>query len=328
MTMTHGTAIECHRHDESTISAQKAAKVSIKNARMLLYRGCTEFWTRRLATSCCRCNASLPYYAEDKLYRRNNRSLVLERLDPLPRNKLPDPNMTEEQRAMQRIVWNCMDNQDTAGVQKLCQEIPGDAGEEWQPVLRSIVHFFCKTLQYREAHMMFRRLPIRDTIAYNMMLQMLAKLRQTREFERYLQQMDEEEVPRSSITSCIILSACKESSDWQKALDILSELKTTSEGQHSTNVPYLLAMTACARAREKDTVAKLLEEMKANPSAEVTRSHYNAMLVACGTDVEGVVWLQLNLFTSHFTPSLRQMKFFPSFCGVWRRRRVKRPNLE
>ena len=103
------------------------------------------------------------------------------------------------------------------------------------------------------------------------MLQMLAKLRQTREFERYLQQMDEEEVPRSSITSCIILSACKESSDWQKALDILSELKTTSEGQHSTNVPYLLAMTACARAREKDTVAKLLEEMKANPSAEVTR---------------------------------------------------------
>ena len=65
MTMTHGTAIECHRHDESTISAQKAAKVSIKNARMLLYRGCTEFWTRRLATSCCRCNASLPYYAEE-----------------------------------------------------------------------------------------------------------------------------------------------------------------------------------------------------------------------------------------------------------------------
>lgn len=54
-----------------------------------------------------------------------------------------------------------------------------------------------------------------------------------------------------------------------QALQLLDGLKSDTSGEGSIEVPYLIAMTACARARAKDQVAELLEEGKRNPDFRV-----------------------------------------------------------
>eukprot|EP00438_Fugacium_kawagutii_P015584 Skav229717 [mRNA] locus=scaffold49:261492:275306:- [translate_table: standard] len=169
-----------------------------------------------------------------------------------------------------------------------------EVDQSWQPVMRIILNCLCKSLRYREAAEVFERFPSRDTMAYNMYLNMLARLQHTYQFDKTLQQMEEETVPQSWVTMCAIMTMCKSTNDWQQAapfaLQLLDGLKSDTSGEGSIEVPYLIAMTACARARAKDQVAELLEEGKRNPDFKVKGAsafgglHYNALIMACGTD--------------------------------------------
>lgn len=197
---------------------------------------------------------------------------------------LPKIELTEEQRAMFNTVKDCIYDSHWEGALEVYQKIPEEIDSSWQPVMRVILNCFCKSLRHREAAMVFERFPGRDTLAYNMYLNLLARLRHTRDFDKVLQRMEEENIPQSSVTICAIMSMCKETNDWQQALQLLEGLKSDTDADSSIEVPYLLAMTACARARAKDKVNELFQEGKRNANFRVKCSHYNTLIVACGTD--------------------------------------------
>ena len=55
----------------------------------------------------------------------------------------------------------------------------------------------------------------------------------------------------------------------RQALQLLEGLKSDTDADSSIEVPYLLAMTACARARAKDKVNELFQEGKRNANFRV-----------------------------------------------------------
>ena len=228
-------------------------------------------------------------------------------------------DVLELEHCMKVKVKNCMANLDGLAAWEVYEQIPEDAGEDWQPVFRTILHCFCKTLQYKEATTVFQRMPIRDTIAYNMILQMLSKLRYTFQFERYLQQMDEEQVPRNWVTSTAILGMFKnDSGEWQRALDVLDKLKSPEHAEDreefGLEVPYLLTMTTCARAREKEKVFELLEELKSNPSVQPQRSHYNPLIIACGNDADAARKVLEQMKAEGFRPTVIDYRALMTTC--------------
>ena len=56
---------------------------------------------------------------------------------------------------------------------------------------------------------------------------------------------------------------------WLEALQLLEGLKSGTDPDSSIEVPYLLAMTACARARAKDKATELFQEGKQNANFRV-----------------------------------------------------------
>ena len=55
----------------------------------------------------------------------------------------------------------------------------------------------------------------------------------------------------------------------RQALQLLEGLKSDTDADSSIKVPYLLAMTACARARAKEKVNELFQEGKRNANFRV-----------------------------------------------------------
>lgn len=216
---------------------------------------------------------------------------------------LPKIDLNEEQRAMFNTVKDCIYDSNWEGALEVYQKLPQEIDSSWQPVMRVILNCFCKSLRYREAAMVFERFPARDTLAYNMYLNLLARLKHTRDFDRVLRRMEDENIPQSSVTICAILSMCKETSDWQQALQLLEGLKSDTDADSSIEIPYLLAMTACARARAKDKVNELFQEGKQNANFRVKCSHYNTLIVACGTDAAAAREVVDQMKADGFEPS-------------------------
>ena len=56
-----------------------------------------------------------------------------------------------------------------------------------------------------------------------------------------------------------------------QALQLLESLKSATDTEASIEVPYLLAMTACARARQRDKANELLQEIRSDPELRTKR---------------------------------------------------------
>jgi pentatricopeptide repeat protein len=168
----------------------------------------------------------------------------------------------------------------------MLQHIPADAKPEWLPTYRAVLNCCCRAMRYNEAQSVWRQLPSRDVMSYNSMLGMCGRLQRPDEVESLLKQMDAEGIQRTGVTYCHLMSSCAESQQWQKALQLLEELKSKPELDVTTNwdVAYLMPMTACARAGQHAQVRSLLEELSTGGKGSVNNAHYNALLVSCGTD--------------------------------------------
>lgn len=257
---------------------------------------------RMIACSTWRLDRTIPNSAADYLYRER---ASLGRRDDQARlrsTNLPKIEMTEEQRDLFQTAKACTPTLDWEGAMEVYRQVPMEVDESWQPVLRSVLNCLCKALRYKEATMVFERFPQRDTLAYNMFLQMLSRMRYTYQFDKALQRMEAENVPQSSVTVSAIMSNCKENNDWAQALQLLESLKSATDTEASIEVPYLLAMTACARARQRDKANELLQEIRSDPELRTKSSHYNALIVACGQDADGAKAVFEQLKADGFEP--------------------------
>ncbi|CAE8711458.1 unnamed protein product [Polarella glacialis] len=117
-------------------------------------------------------------------------------------------------------------------------------------------------------------------------LGMCSRLQRFEEVDSLIKQMDSEGIERTGVTYAKLMSSCAESQRWSEALTLLTELKSKDELDASTNwdVVYLMSMTACARAGKTDEVRTLLAEMASAGKGTVHNSHYNALIVSCGSD--------------------------------------------
>lgn len=247
-----------------------------------------------------------PPAVEDLLYRRKNTPDLEESFSKAKYAK--DLNeVPPEQRRLLRPLKECADTLDWQRALDLFRtQIPEGAGEEWQVVARNVLHCLCKSMRYFEAKEVFHSLPTKDTVAYNMMLLMLAKLRRTREFEEVLQRMDEEGVPRSHVTYCQIMSKCKESRDWEGALRNLETLisdPSLSEEVSRWSFLYLGAMSACAKARQPGHVAKLMQDLRDKDPKGVLPNHWNSLIISCAPDGERANRAMQEMRDAGFTPT-------------------------
>ena len=133
---------------------------------------------------------------------------------------------------------------------------------------------------------------------------MLARLRYVDELHQMLWEMDNGGVPRSAVTYCHIMSSCAATHSWSEALRTLDTLKTDSTLHASANwdVAYLLPMMACARATQREKVQGLLEEYKTSGKGTPDRNHYNALIVACGSDAQAAQKVFRDLRAEGWTP--------------------------
>merc|ERR1719210_1054129 len=97
-----------------------------------------------------------------------------------------------------------------------------------------------------------------------MMLNLCGRLKYLDEVNALLAQMDANRVEKSGITHSTVMNACAEAHNWEKAIDILEEIKCQPELESSINweVVYLTVMTACARARKRDESRALFEDLR------------------------------------------------------------------
>ena len=213
--------------------------------------------------------------------------------------------LTEEQQEMIRNLWKCKDSMDWERALEIYKTIPENAGEDWQPVFRSVLSCLCQALRYKEARQVFLQLPRRDTPAYNFMLLMLARLRYVDEFDTLLAEMDAARVSRTAVTFCHIMSSCVASHRWSEALSSLDSLKADSKLHDGANwdVAYLLPMTACARAAQPQKVQELLKEYETSGKGPPQRNHYNCLIVACGSDGEAAQQVFQDLQAQGWTPA-------------------------
>lgn len=256
---------------------------------------------------------SLPVSQQDRVYRNMTgwkSDIKYERAFDR-RYRVPDYQnwrkgiLTKEQKDMIAALKKCADSLDWEKALEISKTIPEDAGQDWQPVCRGVLSCLCKALRYHEAKQTFERLPQKDTPAYNFMLLMLARLRYVDELHQMLWEMDNDGVPRSAVTYCHIMSSCVATHSWSEALRTLDTLKTDSalHGGANWDVAYLLPMTACARATQREKVEGLLEEYKASGKGTPDRNHYNALIVACGSDAQAAQKVFGDLRAEGWTPA-------------------------
>lgn len=256
---------------------------------------------------------SLPVSQQDRVYRNmtGGKSDVKHERAFDRRYRVPDYQnwrkgvLTKEQKDMIAALKKCADSLDWEKALEISKTIPEDAGQDWQPVCRGVLSCLCKALRYHEAKQTFERLPQKDTPAYNFMLLMLARLRYVDELHQMLWEMDNDGVPRSAVTYCHIMSSCVATHSWSEALRTLDTLKTDStlHGGANWDVAYLLPMTACARATQREKVEGLLEEYKASGKGTPDRNHYNALIVACGSDAQAAQKVFGDLRAEGWTPA-------------------------
>lgn len=244
---------------------------------------------------------ALPRTLQDRLFRQQMQERDSQRLERLPQPPMRD--LTPEQSSLLSKIRQCSHDQDADGSFQLFRQIPQDAGPDWVPHFRGILLCLTRCMRYEEAKAVFRGAPARDTIMYNMMLGMLARLRHTHDFEVLLRQMDAEQVPRSSVTYTQMLTSCSESNNWAESLKLLETLKTDPELQASASwdVVYLIAMTACGRARLPDQARGLLQQMQ-DTGTLAQAKHFNALIVACGDDLQQAEKVMEEMRSAGLTP--------------------------
>lgn len=253
---------------------------------------------------------SLPMAEQDRLYRNttgltDRHGRAYDRRYQVKDRDWNTAVLTEEQQEMIRKLVKCKKSLDWERALEIYQALPENAGDEWQPVFRSVLHCLCKALRYHEAKQVFQRLPVKDTPAYNFMLLMLARLQHLEEFDRVLGDMDAEAVPRNAITYCHIMTSCATSHNWSEALSSLGSLKADSTLHDGSNwaVAYLLPMSACARAKQRLKVEELLKEYRSSGKGTPQRNHYNCLIVACGSDWEAALKVFQDLRAEGWRPA-------------------------
>lgn len=227
--------------------------------------------------------------AEDRLHRVRSPDAAMQ-VNPSNAMKLkmsrPQEPLDEEQRALLNSIKRSTDSLDWEAALGTLSQLPESAGTQWMPIYRAILNCVCKALRYNEAHHVWMRLPARDVMSYNSMLGLCSRLQRFDEVDSLLKQMESEGIERTGVTYCQVISSCAESQRWGEALELLGELKSKPLLDASTNweVAYLMSMTACARAGQTEQVRSLIQELKAGGKGNVHNSHYNAMIVSCGSD--------------------------------------------
>lgn len=223
---------------------------------------------------------------EDRLHRHRRGDHAM---TPLGRDKARDTRLFspigDVQRELLRGLRRNLEALDWEGALSVLEQIPQQPGIEWAPVYRSILHVCCKAMQYEEAHRVWNQLPSRDVMSYNMMLGLYSRTQRWNELDDLLEQMDLNRVDKTAVTHSVVMNACSEAHRWEQAISILNDIKCTPEFEQTINweIVYLSAMTACARAREQANVRTLFNELKAR-GAELQNHHYNALIVAAGSD--------------------------------------------
>jgi len=260
-----------------------------RTARRLLVGSKDQLQCFRLLTTSDFVPPGINSRAEDRLHRVRSPDAAMQ-VNPSAALKLklsrPQEPLTEEQRAILNALKRSTAALDWEAALGTLNQLPEDAGTQWLPIYRAILNCVCKALRYTEAHHVWMRLPARDVMSYNSMLGMCSRLQRFDEVDSLLRQMEAEGIERTGVTYCQVMSSCAESQRWGEALELLGELKSKPLLDASTNweVAYLMSMTACARAGQTDQVRSLLQELKATGKGNVHNSHYNALIVSCGSN--------------------------------------------
>jgi len=233
----------------------------------------------------------LPPRVEDRLFRQRlaeegSAHKASAAMAASNRRMRPQVELTQEQRAIVAAIRQCTQDLDWQGALALYRQLPPDAGEDWLPAYRAVLHCCCKALRYDESKMVFDNLPARDILSYNSMLNLLGRLRLSDEVDQLLQRMENEGIRHTGATYCQVMTGHAESHRWSEALSLLETLKSDAELHETTNweVAYLTSMTACARAGEQEKVRALMEELRSSGKGEVRNTHYNALIISCGAD--------------------------------------------
>lgn len=258
---------------------------------------------RGIHQSCFRASEFVPEVVEDLLYRKGEKGDF--RGGGRFRKELEE--VPQEQRRLMSVLREHTEALNWQGALELWNtEIPKDAGEEWHVLSRAVLNCLCKAMRYDEAKEVFHSMANRDTVAYNQMLLMLARLRRFMEFDQLLSRMDKEGVARSSVTYCNIMTKCKENRDWQEAVRTLEEFKARASNDDEAanwSFVYLAAMSACAKGRQPDQVEKLMRELQEMDPGAVLPNHWNSWIVSCAPDGERANRVMQEMRDAGFTPS-------------------------
>lgn len=264
-------------------------------------RGLCGLGTRWIYQSSLRAFEFVPEAVEDLLYRKGEKGG-----HGVGRFRRELEEVPQEQRRLMSVLREHTEALNWQGALELWNtEIPKDAGEEWHVVSRAVLNCLCKAMRYDEAKEIFHSMAKRDTVSYNQMLLMLARLRRFMEFDQLLSRMDKEGVARSSVTYCNIMTKCKENRDWQEAVRTLEELKAGLSSDEATNwsFVYLAAMSACAKGRQPDQVEKMMRELQEMDPGAVLPNHWNSWIVSCAPDGERANRVMQEMRDAGFTPS-------------------------
>lgn len=237
---------------------------------------------------CCRWMTSLSDRLETLEYRlKEDKGLAEENYRVSETNKIKAATMLwepigQEQRAIMNAIRQNTRDLDWQGALAALDHIPASPGPEWVPVFRSVLQCCCKAARYEEAHQVWSRLPQRDIMSFNTMINLCGRLRKTEEAQQLLAQMQAEGIQPTGITLVTMIKVHSETSDYDAALRCFDELKRSGL-EFSGELAYLHVLKACERGGQAHLAREMFDELKAGvaiPQARPQVMHYNVLLHA------------------------------------------------
>lgn len=138
-----------------------------------------------------------------------------------------------------------------------------------------------KSMQLEPARHIFDTMPSKSVPSYNVLINLLGRLRRVDEAESLLHRMRQETLEPSSITMTSLIAGYGMVRDSAAAVRVLEEMEGT--GLDTGAVTYGATLTACARAGDLARCEQLLQRME-KQQVQVGSAHLVSIVSACARD--------------------------------------------
>jgi len=140
-----------------------------------------------------------------------------------------------------------------------------------------------KSLQLEPAKRVFEAMPMKSTPSYNVMINLLGRLKRVHEAEPLLQRMVEDTCEPNSITMTGLITGHGMVYDSNAAVRVLEEMEEGPKQLPTGPVTYGAAMAACARAGDLPRCEQLLQRMD-QKRIEVGSAHLVSLVNSCARE--------------------------------------------